>query len=49
MFFVGVLKITDEKNSIRSRDLHLDPLVKGTDTRYGSIPDPYKNVTDLEH
>ncbi len=36
MFFVGVLKITDKKSSIRSRDPHLDPLVKGTDARSGS-------------
>ncbi len=49
MFFVGILKITDEKSSIRSRDSHLDPLVKSRDARSGSIPDPYKNVTDPEH
>jgi hypothetical protein len=41
IFFVGILKIPDEKSKIRIRSIS---------SRYGSEdPDPYKNVTDPEH
>jgi hypothetical protein len=41
-FFVGALKVTDEKSRIKDTD----PLDKGTDPR---IRICYKNVTDPEH
>jgi hypothetical protein len=41
VFFVGVLKATDEKSRIRTGDIS---------QRYVSAdPDPYQNVTDPEH
>ncbi len=40
IFFIGILKVTDEKSRIRS-------LIR---QRYGTAdPDPYQNVTDMEH
>ncbi len=38
LFFVGILKVTDEKSRIRK-----EPLVSVPD------PDPYQNTTDPEH
>ncbi len=41
LFFVGVLKVPDEKSRIRSRIRIVSP-------RYRTV-DPYQNVTDPEH
>jgi hypothetical protein len=43
--FVGILKVAEEKN--RTRDAFGAGSVS---QKYGSeVPDPYQNVTDLEH
>ncbi len=42
IFFVGILKVTDEKSQIQNP--------RYISQKYGSEdPDPYQNVTDLEH
>ncbi len=42
-FFVGSLKVNDEKSRIRIQDPDPDPLVRGMDR---ADPDPLKNVMD---
>ncbi len=44
-FFVGVLKVTDEKSRIPDPY----PSVKGKVWILDPNPDPYQNVTDPEH